>query len=76
MAIISWGKPTLEIAPLGAGGVPGAFVALPTPVQDSTQLSTEAGNKLEAFVEGGERIDIRYDKNKFKCEFELYKKTA
>jgi len=72
MANISWGKPLVEVAPI-TGGTPGAFVALPTPVQDSTQLSVEKGNKLEAPLEGGELADVRYDKNKYTLVLELYR---
>jgi hypothetical protein len=73
MSKIGWGKPTLEIAPIGADGILGTFTKLPIPVQDSTQLTTEKGNKLEAFLEGGGLLDVRYDKNKYTCEFELYR---
>ena len=72
MSKISWGKPTLEIAPI-TNGIVGAFTAIPTPVKDSTQLTTEKGEKLEAPLEGGEFADVRYDKNKYTTEFELYK---
>ena len=72
MAVLSWGKPTLEIAPI-VNGIIGAYVNLPTPVKDSTQLTTEKGEKLEAPLEGGELADVRYDKNKYTVEFELYK---
>jgi hypothetical protein len=75
MARIGWGKPILQIAPVidNLTGMLGAFITLPVPVQDSTQLTTEKGNKLEAPLEGGELADVRYDKNKYTCEFELYK---
>jgi hypothetical protein len=73
MSKLSWGKPTIEIAVLGSDGTPGTFTELPTPVQDTTQLSVEKGNKLEAPLEGGEMADVRYDKNKYTFEFELYK---
>jgi hypothetical protein len=72
MSKISWGKPTLEIAPIENGTI-GTFTALPTPVEDSTKLSTEKGSKLEAPLEGGELADVRYNKNKYIVEFELYK---
>ena len=73
MANISWGKPTIEIAPIGTGGTPGTFTALPTPVQDSTKLTIAKGTKLEAPLEGGELADVRYDKNKYTLELELYR---
>jgi hypothetical protein len=72
MSKIGWGKPTLEIAPVSVAGVIGTYTALPIPVQDSTQLTTEKGNKLEAPLEGGELADVRYDKNKYTLEVEFY----
>jgi hypothetical protein len=75
MAKISWGQPTLEYAQLKADGTLDTWTQLPTPVQDSTQLTTEQGNKLEAPLEGGELYDVRYDKNKYTLVFELYKGT-
>jgi hypothetical protein len=72
MSKVGWGEPTLEIAPI-TNGVASSFTALPTPVQDSTQLTVEKGNKLEAPLEGGELADVRYDKSKYTLEFELYK---
>jgi hypothetical protein len=72
MSKISWGKPKIEIAPVTNGTI-GEYTELPTPVQDSTKLTTEKGSKLEAPLEGGTLADVRYDKNKYTCEFELYK---
>jgi hypothetical protein len=72
MSTISWGKPNIKVAPV-SNGIFGAIIEFPTPVQDSTQLTTEKGNKLEAPLEGGELADVRYDKNKYTCELELYK---
>jgi len=73
MAKISWGEPLIEIAPISTSGVAGAFIALPIPVRDSTQLSVEKGNKMEAPYEGGTLADVRYDKNKYTLELELYR---
>ncbi len=72
MSKISWGEPTIEIAEI-TDGVIGAWSEIPTPVQDSTQLTTEKGSKLEAPIEGGELYDVRYDKNKYTVELEIYK---
>ena len=73
MAKLSWGKPTIEIAPIGVSGLPESFIALPIPVKGSTQLTVEEGEKLEAPLEGGELADIRRDKSKYTLEFELYR---
>jgi len=67
MATISWGKPTILVAPSGAklfganetmtAGTSNANVVwqkLSTPVEDSTQLTGSQGDKVEAKIEGGE----------------------
>ncbi|MDR1223689.1 MAG: hypothetical protein LBL07_12560 [Tannerella sp.] len=66
-----WGKMTVQIARLTAG-VAGAFTDVFTPVQGSFALNVEEGNKLEAFIEGGERIASRKDANKYTLEFQVY----
>jgi hypothetical protein len=70
--ILKWGKPTLELALLGEDGLLGTFTTIFTPVQDSFTLTVEEGNKLEAFIEGGERIAVRQDSNKYTFEFQVY----
>jgi hypothetical protein len=70
MAVLSWGKPTVEIALLGADGTPGEWKKMPTIVKDTAKLTPTKGNKSEAEGEGGELVDARYEKNKqlFECE--------
>lgn len=69
MAVILWGKPVITIT-----NVTGASANLTVPneiVADSTQLSTEAGDKHSADIEGGGYEAIRYDKNSFTLEFSV-----
>lgn len=68
---LKWGKMKVEIALITAGVI-GAWEDVFTPVQGTFALNTEDGNKLEAFIEGGERIAVRKDKNKYAFEFETY----
>lgn len=73
MAVISWGKPTIYVAP--SGKKPGdnefAFLKLSTPVEDSTELTGNQGDKTEATIEGGEA-----EATKFKAAtFELAMKV-
>lgn len=74
MAVLSWGKPKIEFTKLENGEVPSSAVwtALPTPVENTTKLTTESGEKKEAKIEGGEVIDVKKGKSKFTFEFELY----
>lgn len=66
--ILSWGKPTIVVAAVADTGAVtvGEF---PTPVEDSSELSTEKGDKVEANIEGGAAEAVRYKDSKytFKC---------
>jgi len=76
MAVLSWGKPKIEIAPLDPDGTIGVWKEIDTPKQDSSQLNTEKGNKTEALEEGGGVVDAKYDKSKYSFVCELYAKKG
>ena len=61
--ILSWGKPRIFVKDLNTEGA--KYIELPTPVLDSTQLTTTKGDKKEAKVEGGENEDVKYSKNTY-----------
>ena len=69
MAVLSWGKPRLFIKKTDETGA--KWMELPTPVEDSTQLSTTKGDKKEAKVEGGENEDVKFGKNTYALAFNL-----
>lgn len=73
MAILSWGKPTIEFGKCGADGTaPTTWTKLPyDPVENSTKLTPTKGEKKEAKVEGGEIEAVKYAKNTFVFEFEI-----
>lgn len=75
MAVLSWGKPKIEFAPI-TNDIIGTYVISDTPKQDSSQLTTEEGNKTEAQEEGGGVVDSRRDKNKYSFVFELFAKKG
>ena len=66
--ILSWGKPTIVVAAVADTGA-ATVGAFPTPVEDSSELSTEKGDKVEANIEGGAAEAVRYKDSKytFKC---------
>jgi hypothetical protein len=68
---LKWGKMKVFIAPITAGGI-GAYTEVFTPVQGSFALNVEEGDKLEAFIEGGERIAVRQDSSRYSFEFQVY----
>lgn len=67
--ILSWGKPRIFIKDLDTEGA--KWEEVPTPVEDSTQLSTTKGDKKEAKVEGGENEDVKYKKNTYALVFNI-----
>ena len=64
---IGWGKPTIEIKRAGEGNE--KWEAFATPVEDSTQLTTTQGDKVEARVEGGGNEAVRYNANTYELVF-------
>jgi hypothetical protein len=64
---IGWGKPQIEVKKAGDT----AYTAFATPVEDSTQLETTQGDKLEAKVEGGENEAVRYKANTYQLTFQV-----
>ncbi|MDR1161270.1 MAG: hypothetical protein LBK45_02925 [Tannerellaceae bacterium] len=64
---IGWGKPKIEVKKVGDS----AYVAFATPVEDSTQLETTQGDKLEAKIEGGENEAVRYKANTYQLTFQV-----
>lgn len=70
MATILWGKPNITVTAVGGSAAEqSANLTVPTPVADSTQLTTEAGDKHTADIEGGGYEAVRYDRNTFTLEF-------
>lgn len=61
MAVIGWGKPKIVFGQIGGS----TWSTMQNPVQNSTTLTTEKGEKQEALCEGGEVEDVKYDKNKY-----------
>lgn len=66
--IISWGIPKITVKSTTGSG---QAIVFWTPVEDTTQLSTEKGDKLEALIEGGEPEAIKYKRGKYTLEFQV-----
>lgn len=66
--IISWGIPTIKAVRQGSSPI---TVNFPTPVDGSTSLSSEKGDKMEALVEGGEPEAVKYKRGKYTLEFQI-----
>ncbi|MDD3404974.1 MAG: BACON domain-containing carbohydrate-binding protein [Paludibacteraceae bacterium] len=66
---LSWGKPQIKYR---VAGTTGAWITMPTPVENTTKLTTSKGSKLEAKLEGGDYQDVKYQRNTYALDFELY----
>ncbi len=67
---ISWGKPKIYVKKIGSNTT---WSLVPTPVEDSTQLNTEQGERLEAKIEGGENEDVRVKRSSYELVFQVRK---
>lgn len=65
---ISWGIPKITVKNLASGS---QAIVFHTPVDASTQLSMEKGDKMEATIEGGEAEAIKYKRGKYTLEFQI-----
>lgn len=61
--IPSWGKPRIVVKK--KGDTSSKYIEFPTPVEDTTELSTTKGDKKEAKIEGGENEAVKYLKNTY-----------
>ncbi len=64
---LSWGKPKIEVKK--SGGT--EWEEFTSPVEDSTQLETTQGDKLEAKIEGGENEAVKYKSNTYQLSFQV-----
>lgn len=70
MAIIGWGKNRHFVKNLSKQGA--GIRELPTPVEDTFDLATEKGDKLEAKIEGGKRKDVKNKENTNTITFDVF----
>ena len=69
--IISWGIPTIKAYKYVGATAGNTAITFPTPVEGSTELSSEKGDKMEALVEGGEAEAIKYKRGKYTLTFQI-----
>lgn len=74
MANLAWGNPKVEICAFVAGIMPviPTWTVVNNIKEDSTKLATAKGAKDEAAIEGGDLIDVRFKKNNYTFEIEIY----
>lgn len=66
---IGWGKPTIFIKNLSKENA--KWFKVPTPTQDSVQLTPTKGDKKEAKLEGGDNEDVKYGKNNYELSYQI-----
>ena len=71
MAIIGWGKCRILVSKLSTSGTPTTWTEVPTPVEDSTELTTTKGDKTEAKLEGGANEDVKYGRNTYALAYQI-----
>ena len=71
MSNLSWGKPRIFVKDLDDQSP--SWKELNTPVQDSTELQTTKGDKMEAPIEGGENEDVKYKDSQFAVVYNIRK---
>ena len=69
MAILSWGKCTIEHSTSTAGAPGTNWTAIDTPRLDSTKLTPTAGQTTDAQEEGGEIVDSRTGKTTYELDW-------
>lgn len=71
MAVIGWGRPTIVISKLDTSGEPTTWTEVPTPAEDTTNLTTTKGDKTEAKLEGGANEDVKYGRNTYALAYQI-----
>lgn len=78
MSKLSWGKPTIrhKESENGAPKSTGDWESLDTPKQDTTELTTTAGDEVTANEEGGAIVDVRFGASTYELAFDLFEKKG
>ena len=71
MAVIGWGRPTIVISKLDNNGAVTTWTEVPTPAEDTTELTTTKGDKTEAKLEGGANEDVKYGRNTYALAYQI-----
>lgn len=71
MSKVNWGKPKIMYKDLDV--TDGKWKVMPTPVEDSTELTTTQGDAMEAPIEGGELEDKKYKDSTYSLAMNIRK---
>ena len=76
MAVLSYGKPKIEIAELDADDNMGPWKTIDIPKDGTTSMETQEGDNTEYLEEGGGLVDSYRKASKYSLTFELYAKKG
>lgn len=76
MAVLSWGECDLFACECVDGAPKGDWEELPTPKEDTTELTASAGSDKEATEEGGALVDYMPAKNTFELAWDEFVKKG
>ena len=78
MSKLSWGKPTIKHkeSENGAPKAAGDWETLDTPKQDTTELTTTAGDEVTANEEGGAIVDVRCSASPCELAFDVFEQKG
>lgn len=76
MAVLSYGKPLIEIAELDADDNMSPWVKIDVPKDGTTSMETQEGDNTEYLEEGGGLVDSYRKASKYSLSFELYAKKG
>lgn len=71
MSNLAWGKPRIFAKDLDA--TEDKWVEINTPIEDTTELQVEKGDKMEAPVEGGQNEDVKYKSSTYSLVYNVRK---
>lgn len=69
MSKVNWGIPRIFVKDMDDEQA--AWYELNTPVEDSTELTSSQGDKLEAKIEGGENEDVKYKRSTYELVYNI-----
>lgn len=70
MSKVNWGIPRIFVKDMD-DATDGAWYELNTPVEDSTELTSSQGDKMEAKIEGGENEDVKYKRSTYEFAYNI-----
>lgn len=69
MSKVNWGIPRIFVKDLDEANA--SWYEHPTPIEDSTELTSSQGDKMEAKIEGGENEDVKYKRSTYEFVYNI-----